>query len=89
MVKQRRKKCLGAKSGDKKADYLNVNRDTAAVVAYINKCAGTADPILEKPGGENKPSEWTTIECTNPVIVDAAINPTKRWNGVFAPQAWE
>jgi hypothetical protein len=81
---------LQPQPGDKKADYLNVDRETAAVRAYINQCAGSTDPNVVNPGpGGSKSPEWETVECTNPVIVDAAINPTTRWNGVFAPQAWE
>ncbi|KAK3308678.1 uncharacterized protein B0T15DRAFT_572803 [Chaetomium strumarium] len=81
---------FGDLNGDKKADYLNVDRETAAVRAYINQCAGSPPLNIVNPGtGGSKAAEWETVECTNPVVVDAAINPTKRWNGVFAPQAWD
>jgi len=33
--------------------------------------------------------DWRTQECTNPVIVDAALDPKKRWYGVACDAAWQ
>ena len=62
--------------GDKKADYFNIDPNTKAVGAYINQCAGVGDPdIGDDPGTGHGGGDWTTAQCTDPVIFDASIRP--------------
>ncbi|KAG8530286.1 uncharacterized protein KY384_004788 [Bacidia gigantensis] len=50
---------------------------------------GTPGDPPASPGPPTSPNDWKTLKCTIPAVTDATQNPSIRWKGVDADDAWK